>query len=160
MWTATVIQTSWRTINDYHLLECDAMYKPSCPYTAHSRYPSAQAVLAALSRAASPFHPPSLPRPTNTSHWSYLSTFSSVVPKGHVPLLLLFISGLPSRPVYNHVFNICLVQLAASFLLVWLIFFTLKMEAIHSCKASANSYQTTHHHIPKDHIPYFGACKK
>jgi hypothetical protein len=50
--------------------------------------------------------------------FSYLSIFASLL-----PLLLLFISGLPPRPVCNHVFNICLIQLAASFLLVWLILY-------------------------------------
>jgi hypothetical protein len=50
---------------------------------------------------------------------------------------------------------------ACCFLLACLAYFlTLKMDAILSYKASANSYQTTQHHIPEESTPYFGACSK
>jgi hypothetical protein len=111
-------------------------------HTALSRYPSAQAVLAALSMAASSFHP---------HHTAYSpQAYSSAVSKGHIHLLLLFISGFLSKPVYNHVFNICLVQLAASFLF-GLFFYP-------EDGSNTFSYQAIHHHIPKDRIPYSGAC--
>jgi hypothetical protein len=44
-------------------------------------------------------------------------------------------------------------------LFVWLIYYTLKIEAIHSCKASANSYQppyTSSH--SRSSIPNSEAC--